>query len=120
MGELNHFSELLNDFGLHEDEIAVCMALRQCRTLSAAEVARKIDASRPYVYDMLAHLERRGFLNVFTHKNVRRFEFTSFRELLLLVDKEERSLLRIKDKLLALSEDEGQVLQELPRWPISA
>lgn len=90
MAEVDPLYEVLYQFGLYEDEIAMCLLLRERGALCAAVVARELELPRPHVYDVLSFLAERGVLTTSLCGETRIFRPASYRGLLTQHEKQKR------------------------------
>ncbi|HLC57248.1 MAG TPA: helix-turn-helix domain-containing protein [Candidatus Nanoarchaeia archaeon] len=101
--------EILTQIGLSKNEIKVYFALLELEQSSATPIVRKSSIPNSKVYPTLEKLIKKGLVSYVIKNNVKYFQPSSPKNLIDLLDKKEKEIIRQKQKInLLISEIEAK------------
>lgn len=98
-------TQLLREFGLSEKEIQVYLMLLRNNRMTPAELARVTTLQRPTVYSVCEELVAKGIIIEDLGKHQKTFIARKPEDFLMLVDQEERVLIKKRKLALRIVED---------------
>lgn len=96
----SNLSQALSAFSLSRSELAVYRAALELGTRPASIIARRAGLNRPYTYDILAMLVKKGMVQEVQRNSVKQFSCTPPDELVEIVRRREEKLSNQREALI--------------------